>query len=386
MLVSYIAYRWLRYPEKRERVRQSLRQLGITRSDELDTIMSQEYTLRHYFWPLLAICLLSFVLYASAHPFVLRNGLWVGVIEEAINLFGLAPGSDNVLYVGRFMFWGWVGAYLYSFSLIYRRFLVYDLTPTVYIFAAGRFMLAFIVGGIVGTGVAVALTQAGMKLDPALTAVSVVTFTIGFFPDMGIDWLTATAKKTLGQSGGIAKETRLSELEGLSIWHQGRLQQEGIENVQNMATTNIPTLVVTTPFGLEEIVDWVDQAILLVYANEEMYAKLESTGVRCASDFVTIASDDKLRGVLVTAAGIDISRLEMLYIAVQSAVNIRLICRFKWQYSMDEARRELAESILPSTLSPNVLLQTQTVPALSLKTSEGRPLLTSIEAQTVPLS
>lgn len=350
-LVSYVAYRWLRYPEKRERVRQSLLQLGINRTDELESVMNQEYNLKHYVWPLFALCALAAVLYSTSHPYVLGTGLWVGIIEEVVNIFNNSnPDIDNILLAGRFMFWGWLGAYIYAFSLIYRRFQAYDLTPMVYIYAASRFLLAFVLGGIVGLAVGT-LGSGTLNLNNNLVTVSVVVFFIGFFPEQGLDWISAFSKRVLGVGSGVAKETRLSELEGLSIWHQGRLQQEGIENVQNMATTYVPSLIVTTPFALGELVDWVDQAILLVYANDEMYHTLETAGIRCASDFLTVAGDEGKLDQLAAATGLDKNRLCMLCVAVQSAVNVRMICRYKWSYSMDEGRRRAAQEIAPETVN-----------------------------------
>jgi hypothetical protein len=43
---------------------------------------------------------------------------------------------------GRFLFYGWLGAIVYSFHLTFRHFLTYDLTPSVYVFTSNRFLLA----------------------------------------------------------------------------------------------------------------------------------------------------------------------------------------------------------------------------------------------------
>jgi hypothetical protein len=223
--------------------------------------------------------------------------------------------------------------------------LAYDLTPSVYVFTSNRFWLAFTIGAIVGIGVGTFSTAAGVPFDVNMATVCIVTFFIGFFPEQGLNWITATAQKALRQRGGIAKERRLSEIEGLSIWHQGRLRQEGIENVQNLATADVPALVIGTPFPVHQIVDWVDQAIMLTYASQEQFETLEKVGLRCASDVLTAAGDNKRLNQLASATGLNKDALRMLYLALQSALNIKMVSRFRWQSSLDTARMEEAAAI-----------------------------------------
>jgi hypothetical protein len=343
--VSYLAYRWVRAPLKRDRVKQSLSQLGIDMTKELEEIIGGEYRLKHYIWPVLLSCALTFGSYAMTHPYVIRLGLWSGWLEEVIDIFGADNLFPRAILAGRFWFWGWAGAYVYSLQLTLRRFLAYDLTPSVYVFTLNRFALAISVGSIVGVGVGTFSTAAGVPFDVNVATVSIVAYFIGFFPEQGLNWITATAKKALGQRGGIAKETRLSEIEGLSIWHQGRLRQEGIENVQNLATADVPALVIGTPFSVHQIVDWVDQAILLTYASQEQFEALEKVGLRCASDVLTATGDNKRLTQLASATGLDKDGLRMLYLALQSALNIKMISRFRWQSSMAAAKMEEAAAI-----------------------------------------
>jgi hypothetical protein len=354
--LSYIAYRWVRAPLKRDRVKQSLFQLGIVQTKELAEIMAGEYRLKDYIWPLVLACVATFAIYSGTHPYVIQLGVWPGVLEEVIDIFG----ADNLFLpraipAGRILFWGWLGSYIYSFYLTWRRFLAYDLTPSVYIFTSNRFFLAMAIGAIVGTGMGAFSTAAGVPFDVNMATVSIVTFFIGFFPEQGINWIAATAQKALRQQGGIAKETRLSEIEGLSIWHQGRLKQEGIENAQNLATADVPALVIGTPFPVTQIVDWVDQAILLAYASQGQFEALEKVGLRCASDVLTAAGDNRLLNQLASATGLNKDGLRMLHLALQSASNMKMVSRFRWQSSMDTFKVEEAAAIQ--------LLQPSPVPA-----------------------
>jgi hypothetical protein len=363
---SYIAYRWVRAPLKRDRVKQSLSQLGIDQTKELQETMVDEYRLKHYVWPLFLVCILMFFVFASTHSYVIQLGLWTGVFEEVINIFD-ADIFPRAILKGRILFWSWLGAYIYSFHLIWRRFLAYDLTPSVYIFMAQRLALAFAVGAIVGVGMGTFSTAAGVPFDVNMATVAIVAFFVGFFPDQGLNWIAATAKKALRQQGGIAKETRLSEIEGLSIWHQGRLKQEGIENVQNLATADVPALVVGTPFPVNQIVDWVDQAILLTYASQEQFEILEKVGLRCASDVLTAAGDNRRLNQLTSATGLNKDGLRMLHLALQSALNIKMVSRFRWQSSLDTAKMEEAAAIQ--------LLQPLPVPAATALPREQEEIM-----------
>jgi hypothetical protein len=138
----------------------------------------------------------------------------------------------------------------------------------------------------------------------------------------------------LKQQSGVVKEVALAEVDGMSIWQQGRMQQANIENVQNLATADIPNLVVGTPFTLNQIIDWVDQAILLLYSSEAQLTALENAAIRCASDILVIAKTGHLDD-LAEASGLKSSELTVLCKVLQSALNIQLICRYRWQSSMD---------------------------------------------------
>ena len=287
----------------------------------------------------------TFGVYALVHPYVIQLGLWSGILEEVIDVFGADNLFPRAILTGRILFWGWVGAWAYSLHLTGRRFLAYDLTSIVYVFTTNRFWLAMMICGIVGIGVGTFSTAAGVPFDVNMATVAIVLVFIGFFPEQGLDWITATAKKALGQQGGIAKEARLSEIEGLSIWHQGRLRQEGIENVQNLAAADVPALVVGTPFPVNQIVDWVDQAILLAYVSKEQFEALEKAGLLRASDVLTTTSDNEGLDELAEATGLKKSELKVLSRILQSALNIKMISRFRWQSSLDTAKVEEAAAI-----------------------------------------
>jgi hypothetical protein len=304
-------------------------------------------------------CVVTFVLYAMMHPYTVQLGVSTGVLEEVIDIFGADAFLPRPIVVGRFLFWTWIGAFTYSLHLTLRRFLAYDLTPSVYIFTTNRFVLAWVIGSIVGTMLGTLSTAAGVAFDVNLAAVCTVAFFIGFFPERGLNWIVRTAQRTLKLQGGVVNEMRLSEIDGLSIWHQSRLKQEGIENVQNLATADVPGLIIGTPFPVNQIVDWIDQAILLTYAGREQFEALEQVGLRCASDVLTVAGDSKSLNQLSNATGLDKDGVRVLRLALQSACNSELVSRFRRQSSVEEAEQEEAATLQPlqdSTVPPAMQL------------------------------
>ena len=136
------------------------------------------------------------------------------------------------------------------------------------------------------------------------------------------------------QQGGIAKETRLSEIEGLSIWIQSRLNQEGIDNVQNLATADVPALVVGTSYAVTQIIDWIDQAILLAHMNDAHFAALESANVTRASELLTnTCTDENLKELAEYGKNHELRLAHWGLGAVPTliAMNVAKLGGFKWK-------------------------------------------------------
>jgi hypothetical protein len=92
----------------------------------------------------------------------------------------------------------------------------------------------------------------------------------------------------------LAGTQPLSRLDGLSVWHEARLDEEDIENVPNLATADIVELMLNTKIAPNRIIDWVDQSILLMTIppapteGEENWigTVLRNNGIRTASALV----------------------------------------------------------------------------------------------------
>jgi hypothetical protein len=329
--MTFIAYRTLREPFKKDRARWELSQFGLEGTDDYRTALAGvEYSLVQYLLPLAYIILIFTALYSMTSPYIIGLGAWKGLLEDIVNVFGQPPSGLVVpkdVLVGRFMFWCWLGAYIHSVDVTVRHYLAHDLTPNVYVNTAKRFTVAFVVGTLVGLAVGSSYRAAQLSFDGSLIGVYVVCFFIGMFPDTGIKWIKNFAERALQQKGEDSDQKPLSLIEGISLWQQGRLDQEDIINVQNLASTDLLGLVVNTPFDVGQLVDWVDQAILLIYACSDQLEAFRKTGIRYAS--TVVKAYEKSPETLGQATGLDANQLNLLHLSLKSATNMELISRYR---------------------------------------------------------
>jgi hypothetical protein len=101
-------------------------------------------------------------------------------------------------------------------------------------------------------------------------------------------------------------------VEGLSIWDQARLLEEGIEDMQNLATANLVDVMLRTRVPISRLVDWLDQAFLCLRmpdTDTDPYSarrsRLRQLGIRTATDlqlaWQRFQDDEALRSALFLA-------------------------------------------------------------------------------------
>lgn len=179
---------------------------------------------------------------------------------------------------------GFVGAYLFIVQDLVRRYFRDDLKPGAYISALTRIIV-------------VALLVTALHLvwggDPSTEAV--LAFLVGFFPQTGLRLVIAALARPLAQMfPRIDAEHPLHEIDGLSIWYESRLLEEGIEDVQNLVTANLVDVMLRTRVPVSRLVDWLDQAHLYlnlpgtIEKRREIRASLLTLGVRTATDLVAV--------------------------------------------------------------------------------------------------
>ena len=177
-----------------------------------------------------------------------------------------------------------LGAYFFSLQMLFRRYVRNDLGGSAYVAVSMRIVLA-----VIGTWVVmVASLQLGLATEGQLL---VIGFVIGVFPQVAWQIIQTAFSKTISfiHLKSMESDLPLSDLDGLTVWHEARLQEEDIENIPNMATTDLVELFINTRFPPERIIDWVDQAILytqLGAENKGFRDVLRLQGIRTATSFL----------------------------------------------------------------------------------------------------
>jgi hypothetical protein len=188
-----------------------------------------------------------------------------------------------------------LGAYFFSMQALFRRYVRKDLRPGAYVGATQRIVLA-----TVGTWVLHSLVMlSGVTAEGAHTrdALIVLGFTVGVFPRVVWQYIQGAVKKLMPTSSvlpSLDTPAPISDLDGLTVWHQARLEEEDIENLPNMATADILDLMLSTKFPPDRLIDWADQAILYTHLGpEELGSKgagsrgiLRGYGIRTATGLI----------------------------------------------------------------------------------------------------
>jgi hypothetical protein len=210
---------------------------------------------------------------------------WVLVLQpELYGNVGLLAGlqlSGRPLLPSEALQYGFVGAYSFILQDLIRRYFRADLKAGAYISAVVRVVF-----------VAVVVSAVHLVWPTARPGQEAVfAFLLGFFPQMGLQVLQAALTKPLRRwIPPIASDYPLSELDGLNLWYEARLLEEGIEDAQNLATANLVDVLLQTRLPVARLVDWIDQACLSLHlprdADERRIVRdrLRRLGIRTATD------------------------------------------------------------------------------------------------------
>jgi hypothetical protein len=184
---------------------------------------------------------------------------------------------------------GFLGAYLFDIQMLMRRFFQNDLKPSAYASAALRVVIVLIL--------VVAMHQLPFFADESGSGEALVAFVIGLFPLVGLQALNGFVSRALKWPvPSLKSRYPLSDLEGLNVWYEARLMEEGIEDMQNLVSANMVDVLLHTRVPVGRLVDWCDQAQLFVHLSPRPAADhqavnhprtaLAAFGVRSATTFL----------------------------------------------------------------------------------------------------
>lgn len=280
---------------------------------------------------------------------------WVIVIQpESVLGYPLFPafewtGSPAVPIAElRFAF---LGAYFFILQMLVRRYYQNDLKTGAYINATLRIVIVVLITWILGA-IWTGAETAGWRLA--------VAFTIGVFPDVGWQLLQRTVKLRTRRFEVFNQRYPLSDLDGLNLWYESRLVEEGVEDLQTLVTANIVDVMLYTRIPVERLVDWIDQAVLYLHVApdsertaDSARARLRRYGIRAATDILD-AYDAKagkfavpgMENLLNTAEDTGPNVMLAVCTALQREPVLHYVRR--WKYFPDEY---LAPEVIPASLA-----------------------------------
>jgi hypothetical protein len=229
---------------------------------------------------------------------------------------------------------GFLGAYAFAVSMLVRRYYQSDLRPSAYATVVLRIILVLLF--VTALHQLFAVTSSGNSI--AGQSELVVAFVVGFFPLIALQALQRAAAKVLHVFvPQVAPDYPLDQLDGLNIWYEARLAEEGVEDMQNLTTMNLVDVILHTRAPVGRLIDWVDQAFLLIHleatdrsdlarartargaavgSGAATRLALRRIGVRCATDLLkTFSADGPARASspdALKARGLDPDQLELL--------------------------------------------------------------------------
>src|SRR5829696_1666202 len=247
-------------------------------------------------------------------------------------------GNEPLQIVEQPLTYAFLGAYFFSLQMLFRRYVRRDLRGSAYVAVAMRIILA-----VIGTGVAVVAVR---LLNPGVSdrSLLVVGFTIGVSPKVAWQIVQTAFRQITGLVvKGLRTDSPLSALDGLTVWHEARLEEEDIENVPNMATTDIVELFLNTRVPPNRLIDWVDQVILFTHLSpggdekdreikqleEARRRELRSLGVRTATSLVELPVRDPGISRVLQSRKLDPDALGLVQEAIKSNDNFALVRRWR---------------------------------------------------------
>ncbi len=317
MPLTAMSFFWFMRQKKQLDFEKSLKEMGISSSRRV----KDTYSFGNYFLPVL----FSFIICLLASGFFVFTEAFRDQIKDSLLLSGAAyGGGDNDAVINQSLVvlaFSFFGSFIWSAQNIIRRLIAYDLSPSVYYSAGVRIILACLVALVFSFLLG---KNSYFQLD---TSIAVIAFLTGMFPQRILSSMINFYKDWLNPDRLNTDDLSLYKIEGMSLSHKERLEEVGIDNAQNLATASLTKLLIETPYGSRQILDWIGQAKLLCYAKQDI-DKLRSVGIRSIYD---LKKGNKSRVALreiSDAVGITTPLLEVITEQIENDKGINSLYRF----------------------------------------------------------
>lgn len=192
---------------------------------------------------------------------------------------------DVFFPVGVVMYAFW-GAFLYNLYNFIRRIIDGDFVPRVVILAGIRIVLAIFASLLIYFILFRDGSQSTDVLMPSGLLI-VTSFLAGFYPrqtlKMVVTWMAGRLSQVFPAIGKYIY-TPLTVIQGITLEIEDRLNEEGVDSIQALATADVPKLLQCLPYPDHTVLDWIDQAKLALYfVDEAEFASLAGLGIRTYS-------------------------------------------------------------------------------------------------------
>jgi hypothetical protein len=276
---------------------------------------------------------------------------WALVVQPElyrdIDLLGGLPFSGRPELPVEALQYGFIGAYWFILQDVIRRYFRDDLKTAAYVSASARIILVVIV-----------VTMVSLVPIGSSTQQNVLAFFIGIFPQIGVQILKAALTTVFkGVVPSLESSYPLSDLEGLTIWDQARLLEEGIEDMHGLVTANLVDVLLRTRIPIDRLVDWLDQALLYLHVPKELQgrhprAALRALAIRTATDLERAWGSDEQgdpavrRQIATAVAGTDETAapatVRMVLDAFRGNASFLHVQQFKRHEWLDRANADAA--------------------------------------------
>jgi len=274
MPLAAISYFLFMMDKKEKEYAKATNEMGINSSRKVrDSMGPMKYVFPVGFVTLICLIAITTFMYADQY---------MDSVEDSLLLTSSYFGDGNKNLMNQslsVLMMAFLGGFLWSAQNIIRRLIAYDLSPSVFYSAGIRILFACVIA-LVLSFVMGSANENFLNFRSALPAVAFLT---GMFPSRVLDYLVNRYKNYINGENVNTKYLSLDNIEGISVQHKERLVEIGIDNAQNLAMASLTELLINTPFGARQLLDWIGQAKLLVYVKNDI-EKLRQVGIRSVFD------------------------------------------------------------------------------------------------------
>ena len=203
-----------------------------------------------------------------------------------------------------------LGAYFFAVYLVLRGYFRGDLRPKVYNQITARLVTVVVIAYLINALVIPDPSGDNRVLWAMAFAAGVIPTT--FLRRFGEGFKWPLVSSLFGTA--FAEDRPLTLIDGIDIYERERLASEGLTDIEALAHNDLVSTMISTRLPMERLIDWTDQAILLLHlepakTNQDLSSRLVALrclGIRTASDLelVCVSGDDAAREK-VNAALID---------------------------------------------------------------------------------